>query len=103
MSGTTFVNFLLQMLQPALDSSHSYIKEAFLRVMISHIGFSISFCTLHQFPDQPKLFFWLRFCLILGDAERKKAFFNPKLYSRLFVKWFLGLVSYDPLPDAANF
>ncbi|XP_020255361.1 uncharacterized protein LOC109832394 isoform X2 [Asparagus officinalis] len=43
MSGTTFVNFLLQMLQPALDSSHSYIKEAFLRVMISHIGFSISF------------------------------------------------------------
>ncbi|KAJ8748950.1 hypothetical protein K2173_013387 [Erythroxylum novogranatense] len=37
------------------------------------------------------------------ESEEKKASFNPRPYFRLFINWFLDLVSLDPINDDANF
>ncbi|KAL0007429.1 hypothetical protein SO802_008931 [Lithocarpus litseifolius] len=40
---------------------------------------------------------------IQKDAEEKKAFFNPRPYSRLFINWLQDLGSLEPIVDGANF
>lgn len=41
--------------------------------------------------------------VIHKDAEKKKTFFNPRPYFRLFVNWFLDLLTPDNILDTANF